>query len=98
MRVVFNAGRNQHGFVAWEHCLAEGDVSLGLVLAPYIPGAIDAIGFVWERLANLSVIIAVKPSILKIRISNFSTEYLGRRHKPSTGGKSTLSHPDPIEP
>lgn len=64
MRVVFDASRNQHSFVSREHCLAEGDIALGLVLAPYVPGAMDAIGFVWERLANLSVFIAVKPAVL----------------------------------
>lgn len=64
MRVVFDASRDQHGLVPWEYCLAEGDISLGLVLAPNVPSAIDAIGFIWERLANLSVFIAVKPPVL----------------------------------
>lgn len=71
LRVVFDASRNQHGFVSGEHCLAEGDIALGLVLAPYVPGAIDTIGFVWERLANLSVLIAVKPAVLNSH-ENFS--------------------------
>jgi hypothetical protein len=61
---IFDAGRNQHGLIARENGLTEGDVALGLVLASYGSRAVNAVGLIGERFAHDSVFVAIQTAIL----------------------------------
>ena len=94
---IFDIGRNQHGLIARENRLTERDVSLGLVLASYITGPVDTVGFIWERLLNDSAFVAIESSVL-CSVS-IALPTVGRsENQPLTVGKSRMSHLDPIVP
>lgn len=61
---IFNVGRNQHGLVARENRLAERNITLGLVRAPNITGAVHTVRLIWEWLLNGSAFVAIQSSVL----------------------------------
>lgn len=94
---IFDIGRNQHGLIARENRLTERNVTLGIVLAPYITGPVDAVRFIRERLLNGSAFVAIKSSVL-CSVS-IALPIFGRsENQPLTVGRSTMSHLDPIVP
>ena len=60
----FHVGRNQHGLIARENRLAERNVTLGLVLTPYITRTVDTIWLIWERFLNGAAFVTIKSSVL----------------------------------
>lgn len=94
---IFDIGRNQHGLVARENRLTERNVTLGLVLAPYITGPVDTVGFIRERFLNESAFVAIKSSVLCL-VSTALPTFGRSENQPLTVGKSTMSRLDPIAP
>jgi hypothetical protein len=61
---VDNVRSNQHGLVAGQDGLTEGDTLSGLVLAADGANPIIAVWLVGERLLDLAVFVAVEAAIL----------------------------------
>lgn len=56
--------RNQHGFVAWQDGLAEGNYAAGIVDNADICGGRLTVRLIRERLGYLSVAVAVESAVL----------------------------------
>ncbi len=54
-----DGGGDEHGFVAWEDGLAEGDAATALVHGCNAAGAGVAVWFVGERFFHFAIVVAV---------------------------------------